>query len=117
MARAAENVAAFAVEFDLPDVTPDRLPPPDLPPILVRQTPAHVVAAVPLEPAARIVGMDPTLAAPFGERLRGVDAEAVERGIVALGAELRAIEPRLGGGKLFCEILAHAHRLRALSCE
>ena len=42
--------------------------------------------------------MDPAAAPPYGERLRRVDAEAVQPRIVTIGAQLRAREP--AGGKL-----------------
>ena len=37
--------------------------------------------------------IDPALAAPFGQRLGRIHAEAIESGVVALGAELRMLEP------------------------
>ena len=46
---------------------------------LPRHAAAHVVAAIPLEPAARIVGMQPSLGAPDRERLAGIDAEVIQR--------------------------------------
>src|SRR6185437_7631951 len=72
------EVAAVTVTFDLADVPAHCFPALDLPPVLVGDPPAHVVAAVPLEPAARIVRMDPALGAPDGQRLTGIDAEIVE---------------------------------------
>src|ERR1700745_2581709 len=69
LARTAEHVARLAILLDLPHVAADRLPAPDLRRILRRHAAAHVVAAVPLKPAARIVLVDPSLAPPFGQRL------------------------------------------------
>ena len=78
--------------LDLADVAAHRLPSPDLATILVGQTAAHVIATIPLEPAARIVGMQPSFATPDRERLAGVDAEVVERAVAAAVG-------KLGGGK------------------
>jgi hypothetical protein len=85
----------LAVPLDLPDVSAHRLPSPDLPPVLVGQAAAHVVAAVPLEPTARVVGVNPTLLAPHRQRLAGVDAEEVERAVAAARGQLGAGEPAL----------------------
>jgi hypothetical protein len=63
------------VPFDLVDVAPNSFPPLDLPRLLLRHAAPNVVAAVPLEPAARIVRMNPALAAPDRQRLAGIDAE------------------------------------------
>ena len=89
---AALQVAAAAVLFYLGDVATNRPPAFDLP-LVVRAAAAHVVAAVPLEPAARVFFVEPTLFAPHGERLRGVDAEVVQLGVVPLVAQLGAREP------------------------
>ena len=75
--RAAEQVAGLAMLLELADVTPDRLPALDLPPVFLRHAPAHVIAAVPLKPAARVVGMDPAFSLPFRQRLAGIDAEEI----------------------------------------
>ena len=79
LARAAEYIAGLAIFLDLPDVTADRFPAADLTRILVRHAAAQVIAAIPLKPAARIVGMEPAFAPPFRQRLAGIDAEKIER--------------------------------------
>src|SRR5262245_58891888 len=79
--RAAGQVARLTVPLDLPDVPAPCLPSSDLPPVFIEQAAAHVVAAIPLEPAARVVGVDPALVAPHRQRLARVDAEEVERGV------------------------------------
>ena len=71
------GITRLAVSFDLVDVAPNSLPPLDLPRVLVRHAATNVVAAVPLEPAARIVRMNPALAAPDRQRLAGIDAEII----------------------------------------
>src|SRR5262245_25297550 len=106
--------------LDLPHVAADRLPALDLTAVFVADTAAHVVAAIPLEPAARIVGMDPALLAPDRERLARIDAEEIERTVVPLGRELRACEPARGeflttvGHVLAAE---HAELKHLLRCE
>src|SRR5690349_6031878 len=94
--RAAGQVARLAVPLDLPDMPAYGLPSPDLAPVFGRHAAAHVVAAIPLEPAARIIGVKPSLAAPDRQRLTGVDAEEIERAVAPVGRELRAREPALG---------------------
>src|SRR5581483_4709285 len=93
LAPAAAEVAGIAVLLHLPQVPAHRLPAADLAAILLGHPAAHVVAAVPLEPAAGIVRMDPAFAAPFRERLARGDAEEVERGIAPPRRELGAAEP------------------------
>src|SRR5260370_1053289 len=61
LTRSTHQVAGLAVPLNLRDVPPDRLPSLDLACVLVRHTAAHVITAVPLEPAARIVGVNPAL--------------------------------------------------------
>src|SRR4029450_7009197 len=69
----ALQVAAGAVVAHGRGVARGRAPAADLAPVVRRAAP-HVVTAIPLEPAARILWMDPSLAPPRGERLRRVDA-------------------------------------------
>ena len=59
----------------------------------VRHAAAELISAVPLEPAARIVRMDPALLSPNGEGLAGVDAEEVEGRVAPVWRQLRAAEP------------------------
>src|SRR5579862_5998306 len=93
---AAQQIAGFAVFLDLPNVAADRLPTLDLPGIFVRHAATHVVAAVPLEPAARIVGVDPAFAFPFRQRLTGIDAKEIEFAIARTARKLGALEPARG---------------------
>jgi hypothetical protein len=65
----ARQITRLARKLKLEDVTPDCLPAFDLTSILDVRSPPHVVAAVPLEPAAWIVRT-----APLRERLAGFDA-------------------------------------------
>ena len=54
----------LAIALDLPDVPAHRLPALDLPPVLLRHAAPEIIAAIPLEPAARIIGMKPAFVAP-----------------------------------------------------
>ncbi|MEY2585705.1 MAG: hypothetical protein QOD80_1731, partial [Verrucomicrobiota bacterium] len=56
--RATREIARRAMLLQLRDVSPDRPPALDLAKI-VGMAPAEIITAIPLEPAARIVGMDP----------------------------------------------------------
>src|SRR5580704_17462142 len=91
--RPAGDVARLAMPLHLADVTADGFPALDLARVLSRNAPSHVVAAIPLKPAARIVRVDPSLLAPDRQRLAGVDPEKVQRTIPMLGGELGAREP------------------------
>jgi hypothetical protein len=87
LAGPTEDVAALARTLDLAHVAAHGAPAPDLPRIVVHAA-AEIVAAVPLEPAARIIRVDPALRPPYGQRLARVDAEEVERRVAPLGADL-----------------------------
>ena len=75
--RATVEVARRAVRPNGPYMPANRLPAGNLPRVVVA-APAHVVAAVPLEPAAGVLRVNPALAPPFAQRQRRVHAEAVE---------------------------------------
>ena len=61
--RATFHVTPLAVLLHLGDVSLDRLPTIDLP-LIVLPASAHVVTTVPLEPATRVVFMEPALFLP-----------------------------------------------------
>src|SRR5262245_10270026 len=96
LALAAQEIARLAMALNLPDVPAHRLPAPDLPPVFLPHPTAHVVAAVPLKPAARIVRMDPSLPEPLRQGLAGIDAEIVQRAIAPSLGELGGGEPARG---------------------
>ena len=75
---AAGLVTRLAVKLDLSDVSSHCLPPPDLSKVLFGHSAANIISAVPLKPAARIVGVYPSVLPPYGQRLAGIDAEVVE---------------------------------------
>jgi hypothetical protein len=55
LARPAGHIARLAMALQLADVTPNGLPASDLAGIFLGNAAPHVVAAIPLKPAARIV--------------------------------------------------------------
>src|SRR4029450_12592486 len=74
----------------------DRIPALDLPVVLVGQAATHVIAAIPLEPAARIVRMNPAFAFPFRQRLARLPPEKIAGPIAATRRQLRAGKPAPG---------------------
>src|SRR5688500_20189304 len=70
---AASDIPGLAVLLDGGHMTSDGAPASDLSRV-VGAAPAQMVPAVPLEPAARILRIDPAIPPPRGERLRSVDA-------------------------------------------
>ena len=70
-------------------------PAPDLARV-VRAPSAAVIPAVPLEPAARVIVMDPSLVSPVGQRLRGVHTEVIQFRIMPIGAQACTGKPALG---------------------
>ncbi len=77
---AARFIARQAVRLNLSNVTAHRNPAPDLS-VVVRASAAKVVAAVPLKPAARILGADPSPFEPLGSRLTCRHAKVIKRRI------------------------------------
>src|SRR6516162_11448847 len=74
-------------------MSPHRFPAPDLPRILFWHAAAEIIAAIPLEPAARILGRDPSFAAPDRERLACRDTEIVQRRVMPSRRQPGAVEP------------------------
>src|SRR5207247_659385 len=73
-------------------VAANRAPTRDLTQIVLVATPA-IVTAIPLEPAARIVCVNPPFSPPFRERLRRVHAEIIQRRAPAIRRKLRPRKP------------------------
>ena len=73
----------------------DGLPPLYLPFVFLGNSPPHIVTAIPLEPAAGIVRVDPSFVAPLRERPAGANAKIVERAISTRWCELGVLEPAL----------------------
>src|SRR5206468_1973227 len=96
------QIPRFAMSPDLRNVSPHRLPTRDLTPILMQHAAAHGVAAIPLKPPARVIGMYPSLGLPDRQRLAGVDAEIVQRKIAPVMRQPGAGKP--AGGKFIAAI-------------
>lgn len=78
LAWPATGIARFAVLTHLGDVAAHRLPALDLAFILMGEPSSQVVAAVPLEPAAGILGVNPAFGYPDFVGLAGGNSEKVE---------------------------------------
>ncbi len=116
---AAGEVAGAAVFLNLGEMAANGPPAADLP-LVVRTAAAQIVAAVPLKPAPRIIGVYPTLGPPHGQRLRGVDPKEIQIRIVPVRAELGLLKPILR--KLFAAIghvlpAKHAEPQHLLGCK
>jgi hypothetical protein len=64
LSAAAIEIAGFTVLFQLCHVPPNGAPTANLPYVILAAT-AGIISAIPLEPTARIVRMDPPFASPF----------------------------------------------------
>ena len=96
---AAIQIAFAAILFDLSNVPLDGEPSLDLPVIFFRQSPAQVITAIPLKPAARVRRVNPPLLFPYGKRLAGIHAEIIQLWVMHSRAELSFFVPI--GRKLF----------------
>jgi len=92
----AEKIARFAMPLNLSDVAADGLPAPSLAPILFWHTAPHVIAAIPLEPTARVIAVDPAFGTPNRQWLARIHPEKIERTIARTRRELGARKPALG---------------------
>lgn len=92
--RPAIEVERPAIPPDLRDVSANGAPASNLP-LVIRTAASRKVSAVPLEPSARVLAIDPALPAPNRKRLRRVHPKVIERGIVTLGTELGEAKPVL----------------------
>lgn len=95
LAAPAGEIAAIAIFLNLTNVTAHHLPAFDLS-LIIRHTTAHVITAIPLKPAARIIRVNPALAPPFGQRLTRTNAEIVQRRIALARRKFGAREPAFG---------------------
>ncbi len=93
LAWSAKRITRFAILPDLRHVPCHRLPSSDLAGVLLWNAPTHPIAAIPLEPPARVVRINPALPPPFRQGLTGVHAEVVESTVAARGRQLRPREP------------------------
>lgn len=86
------EIAWRTVFLELGKVTTRRAPTFDLA-FIVRTATAHVVAAIPLKPTARIFVIDPAVLPPDREGLRRIEAKKIQLWIVPFGTELRGPKP------------------------
>src|ERR1700674_2795037 len=93
LASAARQVARLAVTQDLPYMTAHGFPALDLARILLGQPPAHVIPAIPLEPAARVVAVNPAFSAPKRQGLAGINTKVVEGTVAPARRQFRALKP------------------------
>ena len=89
----AGEITWLAVPLDLDHVSAHRLPPTDLSPVFVEHSATHVITAIPLEPPARIIWMDPSLLAPDQQGLACLNAEKIELAVASARRELGTDEP------------------------
>ena len=77
LARTAKRIARLTILAQLGDMPFERRPALDLPVILLRHSASHVIAAIPLKPATRIVRVEPAVVLPYGQGLARIDAKVV----------------------------------------
>jgi hypothetical protein len=92
LASPAIQIEARAMFLQLRNMTSHSAPSFDLSQI-IGMPPAGVIAAIPLEPATRIIGMNPSFLSPDFERLRCVYPEKIQRCPRPIRRKLRAREP------------------------
>jgi len=112
LSPAAAQIAGFAILLNLPNVAAHRFPSFDLASIFPGDPATKVITAIPLEPAPRVLRVDPPVLTPNRQRLTGGDAKIIEGGIVPMRRELRLRKPI--AGKLICCI---GHILAAEDAE
>lgn len=97
------QMARFAVFLQLRDVPANCTPSRDLPQIICVAAPA-VISAIPLKPAARVVFVNPATLSPHRQRLRRIDAEAIQCSVVLVWTQFGTVEPP---GRKFCHAVGH----------
>lgn len=95
LSRPTQHVSRLAVGLYLPNVSSECIPAFNLSCVLFGNSAPHIVPAVPLEPATRIVFVYPSLAAPFGEWLRGFYFEIVQIFVSLVCGKFCMGKPRL----------------------
>ena len=64
----------------------------DLPRVYFRQSASEEIAAIPLEPAARVIRVNPPLFPPHRQILAGIDPEIIQRAVAPARCQLRVDE-------------------------
>ena len=96
LSSSAGGVAFATVFAQLADVPFHCFPTCYLSFVLGREASSHKIAAIPLEPAARVVGINPSLFAPDGKRLACADFEIIKGRVVSPRAEFCVLKPIRG---------------------
>src|SRR4029077_12581269 len=78
LSATAIEITRFTVFFQLRHVSANGAPTGDLPQVILAAAPA-IISAIPLDPASRIFGVNPTFAPPFRQWLRRVHPKIVHR--------------------------------------
>ena len=78
--------------LQLRDMPTNGAPTANLPQIILAAASA-IISAIPLEPTARVLGVNPTFATPFRQRLRCAYAKIIQRCPRPIRRELRPLEP------------------------
>src|SRR6266436_2451254 len=89
---AAIEIARFTVLPQLRHVATNGAPTRNLTQIIFAAAPA-IITAVPLEPAARIIWVNPTFTSPLRERLRCIHAEEIQKYTWPIWRKLGPREP------------------------
>lgn len=88
----AIRVPLLAILPDLADMPLHALPSFYLT-FIVRASPSHEIAAIPLKPSSWVFMIDPALFFPDGQRLRGIKAKVIQLWIMTFRAELGVNKP------------------------
>ena len=93
LSRSAEYISRATTLPQLRDVPSHRLPPPYLPLVVIGPA-SQKIPAVPFEPSARILRVDPSLRLPNRERLARMHAKVIQLLVpFPIGREFRPREP------------------------
>ncbi|MDT7814130.1 MAG: hypothetical protein QOJ42_4046, partial [Acidobacteriaceae bacterium] len=75
LTRAAKWISWLTIPFDLIKMATKCFPALYLAPVLIHDSAAEVIPAIPLEPSARVVRINPAFRAPFREGPAGIDTK------------------------------------------
>ena len=93
LSGSARKVAWLTVIAQLRCMSSKCLPAFDLAHVLVGHAAPHIVAAIPLEPSARIVGMEPSLSSPLRQGAAGIDPKVVQGAVSPARRKFGPFEP------------------------
>ena len=91
--RSAFQVSRVAVFLYLLGVSSDREPSLDLPVVLLRQSASHIVPTIPLEPTPRVLGINPPVTTPHGQRLTGIYSKIIKFRITLVCGKFGIFKP------------------------